>query len=95
MKDKHIRALEKEVASLRRGQRLQEANDSLSKQVQIQQSMRITVTKDRIQSPGAPESQRNLTEADRIRLEGKISMLILKNELLTKQNKKYKASKLG
>lgn len=99
MKDNHIRTLEKEVEALRRERqtnyvRLKEEKD-VPNRVKIQQSMKITLEpRDQSHSPKICSSFIGLTEGDKIRLEGTISLLTLKNEMLQKDVEKYKHSRL-
>lgn len=92
MKDKHIKTLEKEIRKLRKERKAQ-ASDSVNK-LKIQQSMRITLGNDRSVSPKLAGSAQTINEADRIRLEGKISLLTMRNDILAKQVEKYKNSKI-
>lgn len=56
--------------------------------------MKITLQNERSVSPGALSSHKHLDEADKIRLQGKIALLTMKNDLLAKQLDKSKASSL-
>lgn len=72
-------------------ERRAEGSEPLNK-VRIQQSMKITVQDERSRSPKGLGSLAN-TEGDRVRAEGKLSLLLVRNELLAKQVEKFKASK--
>ena len=54
--------------------------------------MRITLGNDSSLSPKAVGSSQTINDAERIRLEGKISLLSMRNDILAKQVEKYKTS---